>query len=31
MLKFANVFKGELTTESMLIQNINDDREEIEK
>lgn len=31
MLKFANIFKGELTTESMLIQGINDDSEEIEK
>jgi len=31
MLKFANTFKGELTTESMLIQGINDDSEEIEK
>jgi len=30
MLKFANSFKGELTTESMLIQGINDDRKEIE-
>jgi len=31
MLKFANTFKGELTTESMLIQGINDDSEEIGK
>jgi len=31
MLKFANIFKGELTTESMLIQGINDDSEEIER
>ncbi len=31
MLKFANVFKGELATESMLIQGINDNSEEIEK
>jgi len=31
MLKFADIFKGELTTESMLIQGINDDSEEIEK
>ncbi len=31
MLKFANTFKGELTTESMLIQGINDDSEEIER
>jgi len=31
MRKFANIFKGELTTESMLIQGINDDSEEIER
>lgn len=31
MLKFANIFKGELTTESMLIQGINDGSEEIGK
>jgi len=31
MLKFANIFQGELTTESMLIQGINDDSEEIER
>ena len=31
MLKFANTFKGELATESMLIQGINDDSEEIGK
>ena len=31
MLKFANLFKGELVTESMLIQGINDDSEEIER
>ena len=31
MLKFANVFQGELTTENMLIQGINDDSEEIER
>jgi len=30
MLKFADTFKGELTTESMLIQGINDNNEEIE-
>jgi len=31
MLKFANTFKGELTTESMLIQGINDDSGEIKR
>jgi len=31
MLKFADIFKGELTTESMLIQSINDNSEEIER
>ena len=31
MLKFANIFKGELTTESMLIQGVNDNSEEIKK
>jgi len=31
MLKFAGVFKGELATESMLIQGINDSSQEIEK
>ena len=31
MLKFASTFKGELATESMLIQGINDDSEEIGK
>ena len=31
MLKFANIFKGELTTETMLIQGINDDSKEIER
>jgi len=31
MLKFAGVFKGELATESMLIQGINDSSGEIEK
>ncbi len=31
MLDFANIFKGELTTESMLIQGVNDNSEEIEK
>ncbi len=31
MLKFANSFKGELTTESMLIQDINDNNEGIER
>lgn len=31
MLKFAHIHTGELTTESMLIQGINDDSEEIEK
>ena len=31
MLKFSNIFKGELATESMLIQGINDDSEEIER
>ena len=31
MLKFANMFKGELATESMLIQGINDSSGEIEK
>jgi len=31
MLKFSDVFKGELITESMLIQGINDDRQEIER
>jgi len=31
MVEFANVFKGELTTESMLIQGINDDSGEIER
>ena len=30
MFKFANIFKGKLTTESMLIQGINDDSKEIE-
>jgi len=30
MINFANIFKGELTTESMLIQSINDNDEEIE-
>jgi len=31
MLKFANTFEGELTTESMLIQGINDGSKEIER
>jgi wyosine [tRNA(Phe)-imidazoG37] synthetase (radical SAM superfamily) len=31
MITFANTFKGELTTESMLIQEINDNDEELEK
>jgi len=31
MLKFSDVFKGELITESMLIRGINDDRQEIER
>ncbi|GAJ08140.1 unnamed protein product, partial [marine sediment metagenome] len=31
MVKFADTFKGELTTESMLIQGINDNSGEIEK
>jgi len=31
MLEFANVFKGELTTESMFIRGVNDGSEEIEK
>jgi len=31
MLKFADIFKGELATESMLIQGINDSSGEIEK
>ena len=31
MLKFADIFRGELTTESMLIQGINDNSGEIEK
>ena len=31
MIDFAKVFKGELTTESMLIQGINDNDEEIER
>jgi len=31
MLQFASTFKGELTTETMLIQDINDSHEEIEK
>jgi len=31
MLKFASVFKGELATESMLIQGVNDDMREIER
>lgn len=31
MLQFASTFKGELTTETMLIQGINDSYEEIEK
>jgi len=31
MLKFANIFEGELTIESMLIQGTNDDSEEIER
>jgi len=31
MLKFADTFKGELTTESMLIQGINDDSGEIKR
>jgi len=31
MLKFAHIYKGELTTESMLIQGINDGSEEIER
>jgi wyosine [tRNA(Phe)-imidazoG37] synthetase (radical SAM superfamily) len=31
MLKFANIFQGELTTENMLIQGINDSSEEIER
>jgi wyosine [tRNA(Phe)-imidazoG37] synthetase (radical SAM superfamily) len=30
MLNFANIFKGELTTESMLIRGINDDGEKVE-
>jgi wyosine [tRNA(Phe)-imidazoG37] synthetase (radical SAM superfamily) len=31
MLNFANIFKGELTTESMLIRGINDNGEEVER
>jgi len=31
MLKFRDIFKGELVTESMLIQNINDNRQELER
>ena len=31
MVKFADIFKGELTTESMLIQGVNDNSGEIEK
>jgi len=31
ILKFSRIFKGELTTETMLIDNINDTSEEIEK
>ena len=31
MVKFANIFNGDLTTESMLIKDINDNIEEIEK
>ena len=31
MLQFAKIFKGELTTETMLIQGINDDSGEIER
>ena len=31
MVKFADIFNGELTTESMLIKGINDNTEEIEK
>jgi len=31
MLKFSDIFKGELVTESMLIQNINDNRQELER
>jgi len=31
MINFANIFKGELTTESMLIRGINDNGEEIER
>jgi len=30
MLKFSDIFKGELVTESMLIQDINDNRQELE-
>ena len=31
MLAFSDIFNGELTTETMLIQGINDDRQEIER
>jgi len=31
MLRFAHAFKGELTTETMLVQGVNDDRQEIER
>jgi wyosine [tRNA(Phe)-imidazoG37] synthetase (radical SAM superfamily) len=31
MINFANIFEGELTTESMLIRGINDNGEEIER
>jgi wyosine [tRNA(Phe)-imidazoG37] synthetase (radical SAM superfamily) len=31
MVRFASAFKGEITTETMLVQNYNDDREEIER
>jgi len=31
MINFANIFKGELATESMLIPGINDNRQELEK
>jgi len=31
MLEFASIFEGDLTTESMLIQGINDNNEEIER
>jgi len=31
MLKFSDIFKGELVTETMLIQGINDNRQELER